>query len=802
MRRLLCDAGYELWLSPAGFELFASRSLLSNQADSATETAEKQSLLGAFQVTAEGPGGRALLVTSEAALYTLVDGPDGSIELRFPAADGSGLLWIVHARLDHRGLLLWQSLRNQSGEPIRLSAFRLTALGLQTSFVAGLGEQPGFQVFRTGYSSFTPSFSVDSRFREEKPLFPTAASFNLLTESDYYGKPGCLSSPWMMVLTPPAQPLGHLLVGFVSALCGTGEVAICRDGAPRIEARLGFEGRQVAVGETLTGDKLLIALSHSEQGILDEYVDETARQMQPRPSPSPVPSGWCSWYYYYTKVSERDVLRNLTALAEKKLPVKYVQLDDGYQRKVGDWLTTNAKFPSGLGGLARQIKEAGFVPGIWLAPFFVQRSSEIYQHHRDWLLRDEDGKLVRLGYHPFWGIPDGQVYSLDLTHPAVLAWLRRVFSTLCELGFEYFKIDFLFAGLRRGLRHNPQLSAVEAYRQGLRVIRETIGDRFLLGCGAPLVPSIGFVDAMRISPDVKEDWRDDLVDLIAHGTGYPSAEMALHNCLTRAHLHGKWWCNDPDCLLVRRDKSSLSLPEVQTLLSVMSLTGGMLLCSDDLRVLPGERVQLLSRTLPPSGRTARALGVLREEKPQRFVFVGDEPSGDRAALAALINWHDSGREVVLSAQAIGLPEADYVAFELWSRTMAQLDPLQTLTLRLAPHGTALWLLRRRKPHPQVVSVTHHVWQTLQLLQSETWDADGNRLTVTIAGCTRGDGEIRISVPDGLRLQKVERLSGPIELRGDALVSAGIALACELDGSNRPSAIAVYFEPRGCIQDTR
>lgn len=802
MRRLLSSAGYELHLTASGFELFLTPSHPAKARGAAGQGGPNQSLIGPFQVTAEGPLGRPLLVTSEAALYTLVDGPDGSIELRFPAADGSGLLWCIHARLDGRGLLLWQSLRNQSSEPITLHAFRLIAQNSSECWTWGVGKSPGWQIFRTGYSSFTPSFAVDSRFRPDKPLFPTAASFNLLTESEYYGNPDRLSSPWMLVLSPPEKESAHLLIGFVSALCGHGEVALCRDAPPRLEARLGFEGRQVAVGETLVGDKLLIRLDCDEAALLDAYTSEAAAQMQPRPSPSPVPSGWCSWYYYYTKVHEQDVIRNLTALRERKLPVKYVQLDDGYQRKVGDWLTTNAKFPSGLGGLARQIKDAGFVPGIWLAPFFVQRSSEIYKHHRHFLLRDEDGELRRLGYHPFWGIPDGQVYSLDLTHPEVQDWLRRVFKALCGLGYEYFKIDFLFAGLRRGRRFDSSKSPLEAYRLGLQIIRETIGERFLLGCGAPLLPSIGFVDAMRISPDVKEDWRDDVVDLIAHGTGYPSAELALHNCLTRAHLHNKWWCNDPDCLLVRRDKCSLSLPEVQTLVSVMSLTGGMLLLSDDVKLLPGERVQLAQKTLPPAGRSARALGVLREEKPQRFVFVGSEPGGATAALAALINWQDSGREVSLSAESIGLPSGNYLAFELWSRTFSQLGPHSQLALRLAPHGTALWLLRLRQNHPQVVSVTHHLWQTLQLLVDERWDADAQTLTVVIGGGVVGDGEIRLAIPEGLRLQKAERASGPMALRSEVLVSEGVSLVCELDGSDQQSVIVAYFEPRGCIQDTK
>jgi len=795
VRKLLSSESYELLLGPHGFEL------LSLQPQSAAGT-RAESLLGPFQIVAEGQGGRPLLVTSEAALYRLVTLPDGGIELRFPAADGSGLLWVVHFRLTDRGLLLWQSLRNQSSEPLVLTSFRLVATPHPDCFVDGVGTQAGWRAFLCGYSSFTISSAVDSRFRPGKPLLPTAAAFNRYTQSEYYGHPDQLSSPWMMVLTRQGPQPAHLLLGFVSAQRGLGEVALCREETLRIEARLGLDGRTIAVGETLVGDRLLLSFGNDEQALLASYTDLSAEAMSARPRREPVPSGWCSWYYYYTRVTEQDVLRNLTALRDKKLPVKYVQLDDGYQRKVGDWLTTNAKFPSGLGGLARQIKQAGFLPGIWLAPFFVQRSSQIFKEHRDWLLHDEDGELRRLGYHPFWGIADGQVFSLDLTHPEVLAWLRRVFSTLCELGYEYFKIDFLFAGLRLGRRHDSSLSPLEAYREGLRVIRETIGERFLLGCGAPLVPSIGFCDAMRISPDVKEDWRDPMVDLIAHGTGYPSAELALVNCLTRAHLHGKWWTNDPDCLLVRRDKSRLSLPEVQTLLSVMSLTGGMLLLSDDLRELPGERVQLARQTLPPSGMAARALGVLTDEKPHRFVYTGTDRTGTATALAALVNWQDGPRELTLSSRALGLPDGDYHAFELWTKRYHRLGLSESLPLRTAPHGTALWLLRQVAARPQVVSISHHLWQTLLLLDAEDWDADALRLTVTLTAQVACEGDLRVVVPAGLRFAKVDATSGPIALRGYSMSGEGLIVRCELDGGGSPARVSVSFEPLGRIQDTK
>ena len=71
-----------------------------------------------------------------------------------------------------------------------------------------------------------------------------------------------------------------------------------------------------------------------------------------------------------------------------------------------------------------------------------------------------------------------------------------------ELGIDYFKIDFVYAGALAGRRHQD-LPPVEAYRRGLRLIREAIGpDAYLLGCGVPILPSIGLVDAMRVGPDI------------------------------------------------------------------------------------------------------------------------------------------------------------------------------------------------------------------------------------------------------------------------------------------------------------
>ncbi len=97
------------------------------------------------------------------------------------------------------------------------------------------------------------------------------------------------------------------------------------------------------------------------------------------------------------------MLRNLEALAATRpqLGVDLMQIDDGYQRAVGDWLETNEKFPRGLAPLAAEIRAAGFTAGLWTAPFCVVAESRLFGEHADWLLRS-GGVPLRGLLHPKW----------------------------------------------------------------------------------------------------------------------------------------------------------------------------------------------------------------------------------------------------------------------------------------------------------------------------------------------------------------------------------------------------------------
>ena len=86
------------------------------------------------------------------------------------------------------------------------------------------------------------------------------------------------------------------------------------------------------------------------------------------------------------------------------------------------------------------------------------------------------------------------------------------------------------------------MTGEEAYRSGLSLIREVVGPEvYLVGCGAPLLPSVGLVDAMRVSPDTFHEGGEDG----SHGL------RGLMPLAARAWQQGRFWVNDPDCLVAR-----------------------------------------------------------------------------------------------------------------------------------------------------------------------------------------------------------------------------------------------------------
>ena len=311
----------------------------------------------------------------------------------------------------------------------------------------------------------------------------------------------------------------------------------------------------------------------------DDYLARTTV-----PALRPMPSVWASWYHYFTELTQDDVRENLIAMDELDLDIGVVRLDDAFQAGIGDWLGLSEGFTS-LEGLVKEVIDCNRIAGLWIAPILVGEDSALFAEHPDWLLRSPDGTPVLALYN--WG---QDCYALDATHPGVQDYLTTVFTEWYGYGARYFMVDFMFAGAMEGIRYDSSVSAIEAYRQVLELIRAAIGDSYLQACGAPMFPSIGLVDSMRVGPDVALGWAAAGGDL-----SRPGLRSAAVSSVGRAFTHGRFWLNDPDCFMVRP-----GIERREEWAQVVEQYSGVRISSDRLRSLDDWGLQRTRELLKPA----------------------------------------------------------------------------------------------------------------------------------------------------------------------------------------------------------
>ena len=512
-----------------------------------------------------------------------LDAPSGTHE---SSAIHDGLTISAHIEHALGGDIVRATVANRGADAVRLtSAIFEVATGFAPSAPA--------RFFKHGYQSWSASGGRDVAASRTHPR--DAANFIIrVSHQSETARPPEFPEAWTSELFTIVESSGaarRVMTGFIGAATSLSTVTV---GSPeKILARAIFDDVTLAPGAHRELDPLFIAAAdESAARLAARWADAAGRWMSARVG-APFQRGWCSWYHYFHSITEDALRANLKLLEamRSEFPVDVVQLDDGFQSALGDWDTTNSKFPSGLKKIAGEIRAAGFKAGIWTAPFLAARDSRLMNDHPDWFItRAETGDPVRAGYNPNWTSSDDKfAYALDPSNPAFLAHLRHLFAKLTrDFGYSYLKLDFLYAAAAPGKRHDPNLTRGETLRHGLEAIRAGAGDdAFILGCGCPLGQAVGVVDAMRIGPDVSPFWGST-----ASGAGDPSTVYALDAIIARSFMHRRLWLNDPDCLMLRARETRLTADERAALAATIVASGGMLLISDDMSLLDTEAGKL------------------------------------------------------------------------------------------------------------------------------------------------------------------------------------------------------------------
>ena len=383
-------------------------------------------------------------------------------------------------------------------------------------------------------------------------------------------------------------------------------------------------------GLTLDGEYRLFDIVRV-QGTYDEAFDKYF-ELYPRKNTGRVKhlAGYTSWYNYYQNINEEIILRDLQGLARAGKNANIFQIDDGYETKVGDWDMDTVKFPNGLAPIVDRIHEQGLMAGLWYAPFAAQFKANVIKNHPDWLIRNKHGRPV------ISGIAWGGFYALDFEKEEVREYIKAFFDKVFnEWHFDMVKLDFLYAAAiePRNGKTRGQLMC-----EAMDFLRECCGDKIILGCGVPLAPAFGVVDACRISCDVENTFKEKFYVKVTNQE-IISAKMAMVNSVYRRHLNGRIWANDPDVFFLRDDgmkKAGYTLQQKKLLAKVNHIFGDVLFVSDNVGAYDDVKMQILldayrkfdGKVLSAEHIAPEILKVVFEEDGTKQMLVFDDLSGD------------------------------------------------------------------------------------------------------------------------------------------------------------------------------
>ena len=144
-----------------------------------------------------------------------------------------------------------------------------------------------------------------------------------------------------------------------------------------------------------------------------------------------------NWEATYFDFDEEKLVR--IAKTAHDVGVELFVLDDGWfstrcgeTSGLGDWWPNTDRLPNGITGLAARINGLGMKFGLWVELEMVNKDSELYRAHPDWILHTE-------GRHASHG---RKQYVLDFSRPEVVDYIHdSIYKVLSTAKVDYIKWD-------------------------------------------------------------------------------------------------------------------------------------------------------------------------------------------------------------------------------------------------------------------------------------------------------------------------------------------------------------------------
>jgi hypothetical protein len=489
-------------------------------------------------------------------------------------------------------------------------------------------------------------------------------------------------------------------------------------------------------GAEFSTHELTVRSGESLRELLDWHVEAVAALYQVPAPPAKKPVVFCSWYFYGKDIRQEDVVENLEALRRKPVPFDVFQIDHGWMDIFGDW-RANASFPGGLDLLAGMIRDAGYTPGIWTAPFVLHPDSQTLRQHPDLILKNSSGSPC------IFKCEAGDCHVLDPYSPNAEAYLNELFQRLKSSGFLYHKLDFVRAViLNHDVRYaDPTKNRAQAYRHGVSMIRRALGDdAYFEICGGLYEGSAGLADAVRSGCDVRGHWENNPTRIY----GY---QVRIKQNIFRNH-YNRLWHSDPDALQLRRRTTPFRGNEKGRHLAMGTFTdeeafstvvnqflgGGLVCMAERLADLDDDRRQLYRLAVPQYAPPAIPLEPeLAQACPERFLTNFNRPENGLGPwqILTLANWGDQAKVHELRLDTLGKTAARTAIFEFREQLfLGVFTAAATLKITVPAHGCRVLRLTPvpATPEPILAGTDLNLAQGMEL---KHWKTVGDEVQASV-----------------------------------------------------------------------
>lgn len=499
---------------------------------------------------------------------------------------------------------------------------------------------------------------------------------------------------------------------------------------PHLRIQQDTTGYRLDPGETFVLDQCLLVFDPDPFRALTRLADAMAATNHVRKLTND--DAWLGWMTWYNQESHlrggygatgdscasyavtMEQSRFLVDSGLQRYGLRDIAIDDGYQKYVhlGDWLETVPTFPTGMDGLARDLKKLGMRPAVWLTPFLATEDSDVYRKHPEW--------FVAHGFDWYHAGPPVKAYEFDTTAPGALDWLLDVFRTFHRWGYFAYKSDFsgrlLYTRDKR--YHNQKQTGLMRRRWTWRKIKEALGgdgNCSLQLCGANNLGALGIVDSIRTGSDIGGGVSDNQWKTIREDTGTTAINRWWQNkrffLCDADNLHVGEYRN----LRLYKDtvdfeyKMTRSWDEARVRAALVVATGGNIILGDRLTMLEPERIDIIRTTLPLYGEAAVSLDMFEQTIPCLWWHHVERPWGSWEVLS-VVNYGEAAlvKEIPLRRMKIR-PGATVIAWEFWSRTQHNAVEDGLLRVVVKPHSIKTLRLTVIQPdQPALVGTGFHL----------------------------------------------------------------------------------------------